>query len=268
MTMYSRSGNERQQIVLQPRDRRLLEELALMRIVDREQAKIVAGFGSTPRTNARLLSLTRAGLLRRFFLGTTGGGMKAIYAISREGAELAGIPYRGPRRRNHELLVGDSFVQHQLAVNNVYCRLKIEIATTSDAALVRWLAFYEPLTPHLPLIPDAYFELMTPSGMIASFIEVDLGHERLNVWRKKVKNYLRLAISGDYERIFGRNRFRVLTIANSERRLIGIRKVVLAATEKIFWLTDLASVERQGMSAAIWLRPKGDDRTSFLFPTS
>jgi FlaA1/EpsC-like NDP-sugar epimerase len=45
-----------------------------MRVVDREQAKIVAAFGSTTRANARLLALTRAGLLRRFFLGTRGGG--------------------------------------------------------------------------------------------------------------------------------------------------------------------------------------------------
>ena len=58
-----------------------LAELAVMRVVDREQAKIVAGFGSTTRANARLLALTRAGLLRRFFLGTTGAGQKALYAF-------------------------------------------------------------------------------------------------------------------------------------------------------------------------------------------
>jgi hypothetical protein len=265
--MYSRSMNEHQRIVVQPRDRRLLEELALMRVVDREQAKIISGFGSTPRANARLLALTRAGLLRRFFLGTTGGGTKAIYAISREGAELADVPYRGPRRRNHEILVGDSFVRHQLAVNGIYCRLKIEIASSSNTALVRWLTFVEPLTPSLRLIPDAYFELKTPSGITASFLEVDLGNERLNVWRKKVKNYLHLAISGDYERMFRQNRFRVLTIANSDRRLLGIRNVVLAATEKIFWFTDLASVGQHGLLDAIWLRPKGEDKTSFFPPT-
>ena len=58
--------------MVQPRDRKLFEELAVMRVIDREQAKIVAGFGSTTRANARLLALTRAGLLRRFFLGRRG----------------------------------------------------------------------------------------------------------------------------------------------------------------------------------------------------
>lgn len=262
--MYSASGTERRRIIVQPRDRRLLEELALLRIVDREQAKVVAGFASTTRVNARLLALARAGLLRRFFLGTAAGGTKAIYAISREGATLVGVRYRGPRRRNHELLVGDSFVQHQLSVNEVYCRLKAEIGAHSDSSLVRWLAFHEPLMLNMRLIPDAYFELQTPSGIATSFVEVDLGHEHLNIWRKKVQNYLHLAISGDYERMFGQNRFRVLVITNSNRRLLGIREVVSATTEKIFWLTDFASLKQHGVFATIWLRPKGDHRNSFF----
>lgn len=264
--MYSKGGNNRWGVVPQERDRRLLRELALLRIIDREQAKIVAGFGSTTRANARLLALTRAGLLRRFFLGTTAGGTKALYAVSREGAELVGIPYRGPRRRNNEMLVTDSFIHHQLAVNDIYCKLKAEITSRSDAALVRWLTFHEPLTPQLRIIPDGYFELNTPAGIAASFLEVDLGHEHLKVWRKKVQNYLHLAISGDYERIFGQNRFRVLITANSGRRLLGIRKVVCASTEKIFWFTDLASVGRHGMLATVWLRAKGEDRGSFFSP--
>ena len=265
--MYSKIGNEHQRIVLQSRDRRLLEELSLMRIIDREQAKTIAGFGSTTRANARLLALTRAGFLRRFFLGTTAGGTKALYAVSRQGAEFAGIPYRGPRRRNHQLLVADSFVQHQLSVNDIYCGLKNHLASFSDATLVRWLTFHESLTPQLRLIPDAYFEITTPSGVVASFVEVDLGHEHLKVWKKKVQNYLQLATSGDYERIFGQTRFRVLVIADSDRRLHGIRKVVSASTEKIFWFTDLPSLKRHGILASVWLRPKGGDRASFFSST-
>ena len=59
-----------------------------MRVIDRDQAKRVASFGSTTQVNARLLRLTRAGLLRRFFLGTKGGGQKAIYALSQAAAKL------------------------------------------------------------------------------------------------------------------------------------------------------------------------------------
>ena len=85
-------------IILQDRDRHLLRELAVMRVVDREQAKCVAGFGSTTRANTRLLALTRAGLLRRFFLGTTASGRKALYSLAKRGAELVQVPHRGLRR--------------------------------------------------------------------------------------------------------------------------------------------------------------------------
>ena len=42
------TGNSRKRrgVVLQDRDRRLLSELAVMRIIDREMTKLVAGFGS------------------------------------------------------------------------------------------------------------------------------------------------------------------------------------------------------------------------------
>src|SRR5690242_10376629 len=73
----SMTGNKKRGgLIVQPRDRRLFEELAVMRIVDREQAKLVAGFGSTTRANSRLLALTRSGLLRRFFLGSR----KSLYS--------------------------------------------------------------------------------------------------------------------------------------------------------------------------------------------
>jgi len=69
-------------IVLQNRDWALLHALAIMRIIDREQSKVVTRFGSTSRANARLLALTRAGLLRRFFIGTADWGpQSSIHAV-------------------------------------------------------------------------------------------------------------------------------------------------------------------------------------------
>src|SRR5258708_26414910 len=114
-------GNNHKGIVLQDRDRHLLRELALMRVIDREQAMCVAPFGSTTRANSRLLGLTRAGFLRRFFLGTVGGARKALYALSPTGAKLVDVPYRGPRRGRDETFVADFFVSHQLRINDLYC---------------------------------------------------------------------------------------------------------------------------------------------------
>ena len=252
--------------IVQPRDLRFLVELSIMRVVDRDQAKIAAGFGSTTRVNTRLLALTRAGLLRRFFLGW-GGGRKALYALSIKGAQLAGVPCRGPRRRNDELLVADHFVQHQLAINQVYCALKFAAIPAHQVSLHRWLYFHEPLVAGLSLIPDGYLEFSTPAGMVGSFLEVDLGQEPLSIWIEKTRNYLQLALSGEYQKQFGQDRFRVIVLANSERRLQTVRKTVAAITEKIFWFATLDTVHGEKLFGPVWLRPVGDNHQPFFNET-
>ena len=255
------TGNKRKRgLVVQPRDKQLQCELGVMRVINREQAKIVAGFGSTTRANARLLALTRAGLLRRFFLGNR----KALYALSEKGAQLAGVPLRGPRRRQNETLVADFFVEHQLAVNEVYCALKYGAIPVAGVSFRRWLAFHEPITKNIRLIPDGYVEFATPREIFAAFIEVDLGHERGPVWKEKPKSYLQLALSGDFESGFGTNRFRVLVLANSERRMHSLRKTVGAITQKIFWFATLGAIHDQGLFAPVWYRATVETLTQLI----
>jgi len=257
------TGNNR--IILQARDLHLLQELAVMRVLDREQAKIVAGFGSTTRANTRLLALMRAGLLRRFFLGS-GGGRKALYALSPKGAQAADVPVRGPRRPQDALLVADYFVGHQLAVNSMYCALKYGPIPVAQATFHRWLSFSEPVVRGISLIPDGYVEFMTPSGIIACFLEVDLGHESQTIWKGKAQHYLQLAISGKYREQFGQDRFRVLVIANSERRMLSIRKTVAEITDKIFWFATLATVGKE-FFASTWYRPTENKPTTLFEKT-
>jgi hypothetical protein len=253
-------NNKKRGLIVQPRDRKLDEELAVMGVVDREQAKIVAGFGSTTRANARLLALTRAGLLRRFFLSNG----KALYALSRKGAQLADVPFRGPHRIQDEVLVADFFIEHQLAINSVYCALKFGAIPVEGVTFRRWLTFHEPITENVRLIPDGYVEFEAPRETLAAFLEVDLGHERGPVWKEKPKNYLQLAVSGDFERRFGVNRFRVLVLANSLRRLHSLRKTVGAITHKVFWFATLGAVRDQGFFAPVWYRPTGDTPTHLI----
>ncbi len=255
-------GNDR--IILQERDRHLLRELAVMRVVDREQAKIVAGFGSTSRANVRLRALTNAGILRRFFLGS-GGGRKALYVLSPKGAQAAQVPCRGPRRPEDAVLVADYFVGHQLAVNALYCALKYGVIPAPHVTFHRWASFHEPVVPGIRLIPDGYVEFMTPRGTTACFLEVDLGHESQTIWKRKAEHYLELALSGKYPEHFGHEHFRVLVLANSERRLHSIRKTVGEVTQKIFWFATLASV-RDDFFAPVWFRP-GDSQPKKLFET-
>ena len=248
------TGTER--MILQPRDREFLKELALMRIADREQIRIVAGFGSLTRVNTRLLKLFRAGLLRRFFLGS-GGGRKALYSLSEKGAALAEAPLRGLRRPQGAMLVVDGFVEHQLAVNSIYCSVKFRRISVPGISFNRWTVFYRPVTPELKLIPDGYLEFATPSGPSPAFLEMDLGTEHLPVWKEKTQQYLDLAMSGAFRRTFGHDRFRVLVVVNSERRLESLRKTVAAITEKIFRFATLENA-RSRFFEPVWLRPVGN----------
>lgn len=255
------TGNsEKRGLIVQPRDRQLFEEFAILRVIDREQAKIVAGFGSTTRANARLLALFRAGLLRRFFLASG----KALYVLSDKGARLANVPLRSPRRRTDEVLVADLFIEHQLAVNGVYCAMKYRAIPVAGVQFQRWFAFHEPITKSIPLIPDGYVELATPGGILAAFIEVDLGQERGPVWKDKASGYLQLALSGDFGRQFGVDRFRVLVLVNSERRLRSLRKTVAAITQKLFWFATLGAVHSQGPFAPVWYRPTGETAAALI----
>jgi hypothetical protein len=244
-------------IILQERDRHLLRELAVMRVIDREQAKIVAGFGSTTRANTRLLALTRAGFLRRFFLGTVGGARKALYAMSPHGADLVGVPDFGPRRGRDQILAADLFTAHQLAINGIYCALKYG-PKPSGIEFVRWLAFHEPVTPGGALIPDGYAEAATPGKTLAMFVEIDLGTESRAVWQRKVEGYLSYAVSGKFPEQFGHPQFRTMVVASSEQRVASLRAATAALTDRIFWFTTLEAIAREGFWLPIWQRPKGD----------
>src|SRR5207302_2809480 len=111
------------------------------------------------------------------------------------------------------------------------------------------LGFSEPLTPGIRLIPDAYLELKTLTGISAAFLEMDLGTESRTVWKGKVENYLLYALSGQFEKEFRQDRFRVLVVAHSERRLRSIREAVAESTDKIFWFASLESIHRDGLFA-------------------
>jgi hypothetical protein len=234
-----------------------------MRVLDREQAKIVSGFRSTTRVNARLLALVRAGLLRRFFLGTNAGGTKSLYALSAKGAQFVGVPMRGPQRRKDETLAADFFIQHQLTTNELYCRIKYG-TLPHGVSFEQWQSFFSPIVPGLRLIPDGYMELQTPAGILAAFLEVDLGHERGPVWKGKVENYLRFAVSAAPEGKSFHRPFRVLVVAPTDRRVLSICAIVVQKTEKIFWLASLEAIRRDGIFAPIWFRPTGENRNHLI----
>lgn len=258
------TGSKHCGVVLQDRDRHLLSELDILRIIDREMAKVLVGFGSTRRANSRLLQLTRAGVLRHFFVGSIAHGRKAVYTLSPKGAELVSAKFGGIHRASGRLVVGDRFVEHQMGINEMYLAVKYRQSANPAIRLRRWLTFRQSIAEAIKLTPDAYFELDSGGAVRALFLEVDLGTEALAVWRQKTACYLQLAVSGEFLKRFRQTQFRVLVVASSERRLGNLRATVARSTDKVFWFTTFDSINRDGFWSPIWLRPTGDQRHSLL----
>jgi Replication-relaxation len=251
-------GNDRNGFLLQKRDRHLLEEIGVMRVIDREMARRVAPFRSVSRANARLHALVRAGLLQRFFQSTEAGGKKALYMLSPTGARLVGASATGPRRKADEIVVADLFVTHQSCVNELYCAFKYGRAGHDGTLFTRWLSFSDAPDRAIPLIPDGYVEFDGP-GAFSAFLEVDLGHERISVWQGKVRNYLQYAISGRFAEQFGKSRFFVLAVCDSEGRMQSLRGATAELTDKIFRFAMLPQIRQHGLWAPIWWKPVGDE---------
>lgn len=257
------TGNRIGRIVLEERDRRLLSELAVMRIIDREMAMVVGRFGVGRRANFRLRQLTQAGLLRRFFIGSIAHGRKAVYTLSPKGRDLVSATLGGIHRPAGRLVVGDMFIEHQTGINQIYLAVKYR-PTPDGVRLRRWVTFRQPISEGIKLTPDAYFELEAGANLRAIFLEVDLGTEALSQWQKKTSTYLQLALSGEFSKLFRQQQFRVLVVANSDRRMANIRATIAKSTDKIFWFATSNSIYRDGLWSSVWLRPSGDQRHSLL----
>jgi len=250
--------------IVTSRDLDLFRALAIARVLDSEQVRIVSGFTSLRRTNRRLLKLVRAGLLRRWFVGNISGGQKALYGLSASAASLIGHSRQGLVRLPPESLITNSeFLAHQQAVNEVFLLAKYK-PLPSGISCQRWLNFREPLSPSVPLMPDGYAELVQSGVVHPMFVEVDRGTETSRVWRRKVELYLKFALNGDFERIFREKRFRVLVLLHSARRMEGIRRTVAERTEKLLWFSTQDQVVLKGLCGTIWLRPIGTERIPLL----
>ncbi len=237
-------------IVLQIRDRRLLDILNVLRVATGSQLAALCGFTSATRTNARLHQLVDAKYLHRDFIGTITGGRSAVYML----------PSRRIRARNGPAGF-EAAVQHQLAINRVYIALDQEV--TAGNLTVNWR------TPSASvglskLVPDAEIILTTTANVGLCFLELDYGTEGKSVWRSKVVRYLDLAKDEAALRHLGAERFRVLVIATTEATLRRIKATIAETTGKVFWLTTLQSITDAGFLSPIWLRPVGEERRALI----
>jgi Replication-relaxation len=248
-------GNKRTAIVLQERDLRLMEALESMRVINREQAKVVAGFHSTRRANDRLLLLVRGGFLKRAFVGSR----EAVYWLPNK-------PLQDGKRKAADSSIEPAalFLKHRLEINRLQLLVQYSSIPVRGWWFACWRGFQTPLSATIPLIPDGYFEVGSAQGFRSLFVEVDLGTEAVPILARKASLYLQLAASGEFSQIFGRSQFRVLLITTSERRLQNIRAAIAKLTDKVFWLGTLDFITAEKFWNACWYRPTGDQMQTIL----
>jgi len=242
------SGVRQKLVRLEDRDRRLLEELEVMRLINRDQAKLIGGFTSIRRTNVRLLSLVRAGILKQVPLarGEPNGYMRSGMPVPKKPGEPPTL-----------------FARHQLAVGAIYLLVKYG-PVPGGLQLRRWVRFDQSLSKTIALVPDGYCELELAATINPNFLEIDLGTEALAVWQRKTQLYLQFAVSGEFSKIFGQPQFRVLVIANSDHRARTIQATVANTTAKIFWFSSFESIHHAGFWSPIWFRPMGGQPRSLF----
>jgi hypothetical protein len=258
-------GNkDNRRLLLQPRDLHLLKEAAILKVFDRIQAQICAGFHSAPRANTRLPKLVSAGLLGRFFIATESGGRKSIYTPTKKGAAVAEVSFSGIKRSKDKLLFGDLFVAHQLHINDIYLKVKYKIPPEAGVRFKRWIVPKAPLSAATPIIPDAFFQIEDSVRTVSSFLECDMGGESGKVWLQKIEAYIAFATTGEFQRQFGERQFRVLIATTTYRRIRFIRSLITKYTDKIFWLSTFELINRNGFWSSVWLRPNGDQAQAFI----
>src|SRR5579884_2849420 len=121
--MHLNDGNR---VRTQARDLEIFELLRKLRFIDIDQVCRADLFTSRSRAKARLLALSRSGHIDHFFVGTIAGGRKAVYCLPATRKKRAVRPLSSAQT--------ERFVDHQLAVNEVY----LVLSSSADPGLRRW----------------------------------------------------------------------------------------------------------------------------------
>lgn len=237
-------------VILQIRDRKILSLLETLRVASREQITSLCGFGSATRANTRLSQLVRAKYLARDFIGTIKGGRLAIYFI----------PHHGPTSKRGPAGF-EAAVVHELELGQLY--LMFHQDAQRQGRFIRWRRVDSQLGTS-GIIPDALIEVDAQKGSKTLLFEFDRATEGTQTWRTKTIKYLDLARRPDLSRLIGNERFAVLVVVPTAKRLAQVCAAIASQTTKIFWISTIEAIKRDGLFGPIWLRPASAEKLSLL----
>lgn len=267
-------------IALTRRDELILLSVYQNRFMRRDQIqRLYFPRASLPAVNMRLKKLYEHRFLDRLSKPVAIGSAQAVYALSGKGAvtvaSILGIDISQVVWKRDHNRVEFLFLEHTLAVSEFKVNLDLALKANKDPKL----AFYQReerslqarvadprgIKKYLVVAPDAFFGLQTAKGKSYFYLEVDLGTESLKRFSEKVMAYKEYWRSGRYTANTGFNHFRVLTVAESEKRLRNLIEATrMTGGKKMFLFTTFDQIKTAGPLSKIWLSPISQTPTSLL----
>jgi hypothetical protein len=253
-------------IVLTDRDQRLIEHLYRFRLLSRNQIMALTHFNSLTRANTRFASLVKVKLLARKQTPVVSGhgGAQALYHLAPGSAAVLNVDPGAVIAQTRQVARWDlRQVEHILTANQIIVDFLSAVDRLPETPTPAFRTEPELRRTFLgkPFVPDGWFAWADSGKQFNCFAEVDLSHEGLTQWRKKVLDYLAYAESGLHQEMFSFRSFRVIVLAGSERRLENLRKASEHAG-RLFLFGHLAQINSETFFGASWLPVSGRYRTS------
>jgi hypothetical protein len=201
---------------LTERDRLVIAALDRLRLATTEQLHRLLDLSGplTLRASQALLRKLQAARvvsrLDRSVGGVRAGSTGHVYALDAAGQRLsAGAGPAGGRRLRRPWTPGLPFVRHQLAVSELYVRLREAEQVRSlvvldfDAEPICWRYFTGPGGGRVILKPDAFVRIGLGGYQDTYFIEVDQDTQSLPAITRKLAVYRRFYVTGREQERFG-----------------------------------------------------------------
>lgn len=275
----ARRSNRIDPMQLTERDVAIIMSVYENRFLQRDQIQRIHFPGSSRiACSMRIKQLYEHRFLDRLYKPVAVGTHQLVYALDRRGADVVAaareIDRRKVRWNRANNRVEFLFLEHTLAVSEFRVCLDVALKgkreellfyQRGDRSHLRRISAEGTRKKYFVVAPDAFFGIQSGRGKHIFFLEADMGTETLSRFSEKVVAYKRYWKSRMYTEEYGFNHFRVLTVAESERRLANlIQATGKAGGRQMFLFTTFEAIQQRSPLGRIWLSPFEDLPTSLL----
>jgi hypothetical protein len=153
--------------------------------------------------------------------------------------------------------LNDRALSHFVMTNTVHIKFAAAERVYPNYRLTAWISSSDEVWQGLTqsgfhLYPDGYAEFHKDGLEHRFFLELDRGTERNPILHKKLSSYHDYARSGTFTSHFAADRFRVLFITTTNRRLEHMARAIAPYNKQLFWLATVDDFLRNPLFAAYW----------------